>query len=228
MGMNASKQNRDLLQVFRPDPGRHHHDLSPAVDDQRHLQGQQRDLCRHRPVDQAPHAGWLIASAMNNFGGSFKHPAGHAQHLQLRLPKVICTVVSACVAAYGFGRFDFPGRKAAVQHHAGHPVPAAGRSERAAVPAVQQVRLAGQPLLSWLSGSTALLRPRPTSFYQLVQFMRNVPRDLDEAAAIDGCSSFQTLYKVIVPMLGPASGVPCCALFQVHVELQRLHGPCCF
>ena len=27
------------------------------------------------------------------------------------IPKVICTVVSACVAAYGFGRFDFPGRK---------------------------------------------------------------------------------------------------------------------
>ena len=24
---------------------------------------------------------------------------------------MICTVVSACVAAYGFGRFDFPGRK---------------------------------------------------------------------------------------------------------------------
>ena len=31
--------------------------------------------------------------------------------------------------------------------------------------------------------------------YQLVQFMRNVPRDLDEAAAIDGCSSFQTLVQ---------------------------------
>ena len=27
------------------------------------------------------------------------------------LPKVICTVVSSCIAAYGFGRFDFPGRK---------------------------------------------------------------------------------------------------------------------
>ena len=40
--------------------------------------------------------------------------------------------------------------------------------------------------------------------YQLIQFLRNVPRDLDEAASIDGCSSFQTLYKVIVPMLLPA------------------------
>ena len=58
--------------------------------------------------------------------------------------------------------------------------------------------------------------------YQLVQFMRNVPRDLDEAAAIDGCSSFQTLYKVIVPMLRPRSGV--LRTVPVYVELQRLHG----
>ena len=53
--------------------------------------------------------------------------------------------------------------------------------------------------------------------------MRNVPRDLDEAAAIDGCNSFQTLYKVIVPMPDARSGV--LRTVPVHVELQRLHGP---
>ena len=59
--------------------------------------------------------------------------------------------------------------------------------------------------------------------YQLVQFMRNVPRDLDEAAAIDGCSSFQTLYKVIVPMLGPA--LVSCALFQFMWSCNDFMGP---
>ena len=39
--------------------------------------------------------------------------------------------------------------------------------------------------------------------YQLVQFMRNVRVIWTEAAAIDGCSSFQTLYKVIVPCRDP-------------------------
>ena len=38
----------------------------------------------------------------------------------------------------------------------------------------------------------------------LVQFLRNVPKELDEAAKIDGCNSVQTLIKVIVPMLSPA------------------------
>ena len=59
--------------------------------------------------------------------------------------------------------------------------------------------------------------------YQLIQFMRNVPRDLDEAAAIDGCSSFQTLYKVIVPMLGPA--LVSCALFQFMWSCNDFMGP---
>src|SRR5699024_11575766 len=31
--------------------------------------------------------------------------------LPIVIPKVIFTVVSSCIAAYGFGRFDFPGRK---------------------------------------------------------------------------------------------------------------------
>ena len=39
------------------------------------------------------------------------------------------------------------GYRNALNNFGGHPVPAPGRSERAAVPAVQQVWLAGQPLL---------------------------------------------------------------------------------
>ena len=59
--------------------------------------------------------------------------------------------------------------------------------------------------------------------YQLIQFMRNVPRDLDEAASIDGCNSFQTLYKVIVPMLLPA--LVSCALFQFMWSCNDFMGP---
>ena len=34
-------------------------------------------------------------------------------------------------------------------------------------------------------------------------YVNSVPRELDEAAKIDGCSFFQTYYKVIIPMLKP-------------------------
>ena len=50
-------------------------------------------------------------NALNNFGGSINILQAMLNTYSYVLPKVICTVVSACVAAYGFGRFDFPGRK---------------------------------------------------------------------------------------------------------------------
>ena len=45
----------------------------------------------------------------------------------------------------------------------------------------------------------------------LIQFLRNIPKELEEAAKIDGCNEIQTLIKVIVPMLKPA--LVSCALF---------------
>lgn len=40
--------------------------------------------------------------------------------------------------------------------------------------------------------------------FMLIQFFRTVPRSLDEAATIDGCNSFQTLTKVLVPVISPS------------------------
>ena len=38
----------------------------------------------------------------------------------------------------------------------------------------------------------------------MIQFFRGIPRDLDDAAKIDGCSSFKTLIYVLLPILKPA------------------------
>ena len=54
-------------------------------------------------------------------------------------------------------------------------------------------------------------------------FVKTIPLEIEEAAAIDGCSSFQTLYKVIVPMLGPA--LVSCALFQFMWSCNDFMGP---
>ena len=44
----------------------------------------------------------------------------------------------------------------------------------------------------------------PFFTYMLVQFMRGLPRELDEAAYIDGCGTFMTLTHVLLPLLKPA------------------------
>lgn len=57
----------------------------------------------------------------------------------------------------------------------------------------------------------------------LIQFLRGIPRELDEAATIDGCNAFQTLIKVICPMLKPA--IVSCALFQFMWSSNDYMGP---
>ena len=59
--------------------------------------------------------------------------------------------------------------------------------------------------------------------YQLVQFMRSIPHDLDEAAAIDGCGPVKILYKIIAPMLSPS--LVACGLFQFMWSCNDYMGP---
>ena len=47
---------------------------------------------------------------------------------------------------------------------------------------------------------------------------RGVPKELEEAAKIDGCNAIKTLWYVIVPMLKAIPGVLCTV--PVHVDLQ--------
>lgn len=43
----------------------------------------------------------------------------------------------------------------------------------------------------------------PFSVYMLIGYLEAVPRDLDEAAAMDGCSRAQIIWKVVLPLMLP-------------------------
>ena len=119
-------------------------------------------------------------NALNNFGGSINILQAMLNTYSYVLPKVICTVVSSCIAAYGFGRFDFPGRKILF-------------SIMLATLFLPQVVLNVPQFLlytkfGWVNSPFYLAIWVHCAFatetyfvYQLVQFMRNVPRDLDDA-----------------------------------------------
>ena len=161
-------------------------------------------------------------NALNNFGGSINILQAMLNTYSYVLPKVICTVVSACIAAYGFGRFDFPGRKLLFN------IMLATLFLPQVVLNVPQYLLYNK--FGWLDSPFYLAIWVHCAFatetyfvYQLIQFMRNVPRDLDEAAAIDGCSSFPDPVQGHRAHAGTRSGV--LRTVPVHVELQRLHGP---
>jgi oligogalacturonide transport system permease protein len=58
----------------------------------------------------------------------------------------------------------------------------------------------------------ALLGCYPFFIFMLIQFLRGIPRDLDESAYIDGCSEIGVLTKILLPLLKPA--LFSAALFQ--------------
>ena len=43
----------------------------------------------------------------------------------------------------------------------------------------------------------------PLSIYILVSFFREIPRDLEEAALVDGATHFQAFRKIVVPLAAP-------------------------
>ncbi len=48
-----------------------------------------------------------------------------------------------------------------------------------------------------------LMFTMPYTVWTLRTFIANIPRELDEAAMVDGCSRWQTFYKIILPLVGP-------------------------
>lgn len=63
--------------------------------------------------------------------------------------------------------------------------------------------------LHWVNTYKALVLPYvawtlPLSLWILVSYFIRIPRDLDKAALIDGCSKWQVLFRVILPVAKPA------------------------
>ncbi|GGF71908.1 ABC transporter permease [Paenibacillus albidus] len=63
--------------------------------------------------------------------------------------------------------------------------------------------------LDWINTYLPLIVPKwlaHDSFFILlmIQFIRGIPRELDESATIDGCGSGQLYFRIIIPLLVPA------------------------
>lgn len=135
-------------------------------------------------------------------------------------PKVIGTVVSCTLVAYGFARFDFPGKKLLFSLLIGTLL----------LPNV--VTRIPQYILfrdfGWLDTYLPLWVPSAFAgdaffVFMVVQFLRALPRDMEEAARVDGANSFETLIFIVVPMLVPA--LISVALFQFMWTMNDFLGP---
>ena len=163
-----------------------------------------------------------IDAVTQNYGGDLSIWRAFINTYSFVIPKVIFTVISSVIAAYGFSRFKFKGRDMLF----GIMISTLFLPQ--VVLNVPQYLMYNS--FGWINSPFYLPLWVPTLFatetyfvYQLVQFMRSIPHDLDEAAAIDGCGPVKILYKIIAPMLSPS--LVACGLFQFMWSCNDYMGP---
>jgi multiple sugar transport system permease protein len=114
---------------------------------------------------------------------------------------VVGNVVACALAAYAFARLRFPLRglwfalmigTLLLPHH---------------VLIVPQYVLFNW--LGWINSPLPLIVPKFLAteaffVFLMVQFMRGIPRTLDEAAEIDGCGPYRRFFHVVLPLTRPA------------------------
>lgn len=151
----------------------------------------------------------LIPSAvtLENYISGWKGYAGtsfgrfFANSLFMCLGAVIGNLIACTMAAYAFARLKFVGRNfwfAVMLLTIMLPV---------------HVTLVPRYILfntfGWVGTYLPIIVPKFLAtdaffIFLLVQFIRSLPKELDEAAIIDGCSKFGVFFRIIVPLLTPA------------------------
>ena len=119
----------------------------------------------------------------------------------LVVPTTLLTVISAAFVAYGFSRFRFPGKKLLMG------ILIATLMLPNTVVIIPRYTLYNS--LGWLDTYLPFYIPAMLScnaffVYMLIQFIRGIPRELDEAAYIDGCGSFKTFTSILLPLMKPS------------------------
>lgn len=108
-------------------------------------------------------------------------------------------VITSSMAAYSFARLQFPGRdKLFFGYLATMMVPGAVTM----IPVFILLRYLG-----WIDSYKALILPAAFTAYgtfMLRQFFLTLPRDLEDAAKIDGCSYAGIFWRIILPLSKPA------------------------
>jgi multiple sugar transport system permease protein len=81
--------------------------------------------------------------------------------------------------------------------------------------------------LGWVNTYLPLLAPRLCGsaffIFMIMQFIRGLPRELDEAARIDGCNTVGIFLRIIVPLIQPA--MITAAIFTFYWTWEDFMGP---
>jgi len=142
--------------------------------------------------------------------------------LKISIPAIIFQILSCSLAGYGFARFDFPFKKLLFGVLIFLIIVP---SQVVTIPTFIYYRnfdfMGIGTIIGWITGTklsvsildTVWCTYVPALFgcgiraalfiYIFNQFFKGLPKDLEEAAAIDGCNTFKTYFKIMLPNAMP-------------------------
>lgn len=132
--------------------------------------------------------------------------------------ETLAVVITSVFTAYPFARLKFPGREILFMLILGTMmIP----SQVTMIPTFILMKWFG-----WIDTYQGLIVPRimaPLGIFLMRQFLQSLPKELEEAARIDGCSRLKTLTHVLLPLTGPA--VATLAIFTFTASWNEFFWP---
>lgn len=136
-----------------------------------------------------------------NVNGRITYKTFFINSFTLTIVTTLLTVMACSIVAYGFARFKFPGKKIFF----GILITTMMLPDSILlIPKYSLFNSMG--LLDSYAPfyMQAILACYPFFVFMLIQFIRGLPRELDESAYIDGCGEFRVFWKILVPLMKPA------------------------
>jgi ABC-type glycerol-3-phosphate transport system permease component len=112
---------------------------------------------------------------------------------------MVFNVLFSSMAGYALARMQFPGRNILFYATLGVML--------IPLPITMIPKFLTMDSLHLVNTYLALLLPyaaQPFSVFLMIQFLKALPREVEEAAMIDGASRFRTFFQIVVPLVKPA------------------------
>jgi multiple sugar transport system permease protein len=158
------------------------------------------------------------ASGWAGFGG-ITFATFFLNSFTIAVASTVGAVASSAVVAYGFARIPFFGRRFWFV------------CMLLTLMLPTQVQIIPQYIvfskLDWINTFLPLIVPKffgqAFFIFLMMQFIRGLPRELDEAAEIDGCSQVGIFWRITLPLITPA--LITSALFSFYWTWEDFFGP---
>ena len=153
--------------------------------------------------DEPTLAGYREALTQHNFGRYIMNSALLAAVI------TVCNLFLASLGGYAFARLRFPGREVLFFLVLGTlMVP----DQLRLVPVYTM--LSDWGLVATYQGYILIYLVQATALFLMRQYFLTIPRDLEEAAKLDGAGYFKTYWKVMLPLAAPALAAVTILVFQ--------------